>query len=328
MIYRREVDGLRAVAVVSVILFHAGFTWIPGGYVGVDVFFVISGYLITTILVTEQMQGRGSLLRFYERRARRILPALFVVLAACLPLAWHLMLPYQFKDFAKSVLAVLTFSSNILFWRESGYFAAATELKPLLHTWSLAIEEQFYVVLPLVIMAVWRFGLRPLTALLVIVATASLGLAEWASFKGIVVANFYLMPTRAWELLIGALVGIWLLQRPAPVGRAAAAASVLGLGLILYGVFRFDRSTPFPGLLALVPTLGTALVILCGSAPGGARRLLSLRPVVAIGLISYSAYLWHQPLYAFARLAKPEPSQRQLLFCGLIVATLVLGWLT
>ena len=161
MKYRPEIDGLRAVAVLPVILFHAGFSGFSGGYVGVDVFFVLSGYLITTILIADLAEGRFSLLRFYERRARRILPALFVVMAACLPFAWFWMLPEEFKEFSHSIVAVVFFVSNVFFWQQTGYFAGAAEEKPLLHTWSLAVEEQFYIVFPLLLLVLWRFGRRP-----------------------------------------------------------------------------------------------------------------------------------------------------------------------
>jgi peptidoglycan/LPS O-acetylase OafA/YrhL len=158
MIYRREIDGLRAIAVVPVILFHAGVTVFSGGYVGVDVFFVISGYLITSILIGELEQGNFSIARFYERRARRILPALFFVMLCCIPFAWMWMLPSELKDFSQSIAAVVFFASNVLFWREEGYFAPTAELKPLLHTWSLAVEEQYYLLFPVFLLLAWRFG--------------------------------------------------------------------------------------------------------------------------------------------------------------------------
>ena len=158
MHYRKDIDGLRTLAVLPVILFHGGFEWLSGGYIGVDIFFVISGYLITLIILKEKQAGNFSLINFYERRARRILPALFFVLFACLPFAWLWLLPHQLKELGESLLAVTTFSSNILFWQQSGYFAAEAELIPLLHTWSLAVEEQFYLLFPLVIILFWQWG--------------------------------------------------------------------------------------------------------------------------------------------------------------------------
>lgn len=181
MQYRPEVDGLRAIAVIPVILFHAGFSAFSGGFVGVDVFLVISGYLITTIIYKEVTQGRFSMWRFYERRARRILPALFVVCLACIPFAWLWMMPSEFKNFSQSLVGVATFTSNILFWLESGYFADPTELKPMLHSWSLAVEEQFYIIYPPLLLALYRFASKYLFIIISISVLASLGLAQFAS---------------------------------------------------------------------------------------------------------------------------------------------------
>ena len=182
MDYRREIDGLRAIAVVPVILFHAGFETFSGGFVGVDVFFVISGYLITSIILAELEQGKFSIVNFYERRARRILPALFLVMLVCIPFAWLWLLPSDMKDFSQSLVAVAVFASNILFWRESGYFDTAAELKPLLHTWSLAVEEQYYVLFPLFLMLFWRLGKRWILGTLGLVFVASLAVAQWAAY--------------------------------------------------------------------------------------------------------------------------------------------------
>lgn len=302
MDYRREVDGLRAFAVVPVILFHAGFEVFSGGFVGVDVFFVISGYLITTIILAELEQGKFSIINFYERRARRILPALFLVMFACLPFAWLWLLPSDMKDFAHSLVAVPLFVSNILFWRESGYFEAAAELKPLLHMWSLAVEEQYYLIFPLFLMLTWRFGKRSILVLLAIFALASLGVAHWGSTAK-PAAAFYLLPTRGWELLTGAFVSFYLSSeiRNKPSRLMQEFGGVIGLGLLLYSVFSFDKSTPFPSLYTLVPTVGAALIILYASRATLVGRMLGLNVFVGVGLISYSAYLWHQPLFAFAR---------------------------
>lgn len=326
MDYRREVDGLRALAVLPVILFHAGFEVFSGGFVGVDVFFVISGYLITTIILAELEQGKFSIINFYERRARRILPALFLVMLACLPFAWLWLLPSEMKGFAESLVAVPLFASNILFWRESGYFDAATELKPLLHMWSLAVEEQYYVFFPLFLMLAWRFGKRNILVLLAIFALASLGVAHWGS-KADPAANFYLLPTRGWEFLIGAFVAFHLSAkiRTEPSRTVQEFGSVAGLGLLLYSVFVFDKSTPFPSLYTLVPTIGTALIILCATQATSVGRILSLKVFVGVGLISYSAYLWHQPLFAFARhrgLTQSDQSE----FTFLVLLTLLLAW--
>ncbi len=298
MQYRAEIDGLRALAVLPVILFHAGIGLFSGGYVGVDVFFVISGYLITTILIGDLEKGRFSLLSFYERRARRILPALFFVLVACLPMAWLWLTPVQMVDFSESLIAVSLFVSNILFWSESGYFTPAAELKPLLHTWSLAVEEQYYLFFPIMLAILWKFGRKPAFWAIVLVSLISLAVAEWAS-AATPGANFYLIPTRAWELFAGSIAA-FVVQRNGV--RANNPLSLLGLGLIVFAIFALDGRTPFPGIYALLPVVGTVLLVLFAEKQTIAARILSLKPVVAIGLVSYSAYLWHQPLFAFARI--------------------------
>ena len=324
MSYRPEIDGLRAVAVAPVILFHGGIAGFSGGFVGVDVFFVISGYLITSIILREMGQGRFSLLRFWERRARRILPALVLVMVCCIPFAWMWMLPDQYLAFSRSLIAVSVFSSNILFWRESGYFAAAAEEKPLLHTWSLAVEEQFYILFPLAVLLIWRLGRRVLVAAVALVGLASLGLSQYAAHAS-PAANFYLLPTRAWELMAGALCAFALDRRALPGSDVLAG---LGLALILGAVVGFDEATPFPSVWALVPVAGTVLIVLFARSGGHVARGLSWRPVVAVGLISYSAYLWHQPLFAFARIAIPWPPPVWLILglAALSLALAALSW--
>lgn len=323
MQYRREVDGLRAVAVLPVILFHAGFSVFSGGYVGVDVFFVISGYLITSILISELEQNNFSIARFYERRARRILPALFLVMFACLPFAYMWMLPSQLTDFAFSLVAVVFFASNVLFWREDGYFAAAAELKPLLHTWSLAVEEQYYLLFPIFLLLLWRFGRQRVLWTVMAVAVASLLLAEWG-WRNMPSANFYLAPTRAWELLAGSICAFMTVGRPQ---RSSNMLSAVGLAMIMFAIFVYDEETPFPSVYALVPVVGTMLIILFAAQGTWVARLLSLPAFVGIGLISYSAYLWHQPLFAFARLRSlTEPGH--MLMGALAVASLLLAWAT
>ena len=301
MKYRAEIDGLRALAVLPVILFHAGFEWFRGGFVGVDVFFVISGYLITTIIISEMAVGKFSIINFYERRARRILPALFFVMAACLPFAWFWLAPMHLKDFGQSLVAVSTFSSNILFWWESGYFDTAAELKPLLHTWSLAVEEQFYLLFPLLLMITWRLGVRWILTLLVLVFLCSLALAQWGAYN-YPTAAFYMLPTRGWELLVGVFAAFYLKYNTHLESRALnQALSLLGLSMLVYSVMAFDETTPFPSLYTLMPVLGTCLLIVCAVPQTISHKLLSLKLLVGLGLISYSAYLWHQPLLVFAR---------------------------
>ena len=321
--YRREIDGLRAIAVLPVILFHAGITIFSGGYIGVDVFYVLSGYLITGILLAELEAEKFSLLRFYERRARRILPALFVVILVCLPLAWHWMLPNQFKDFAATVISVIFFSSNIYFMFQQGYFAPNAELNPLLHTWSLAVEEQYYLLFPPLLFLFWKFGRQRAFALITGLAVLSFMLSEWG-WRNHPTANFYLAPTRAWELLAGSACAFWMAHK-APKANDAMAAC--GLAMIIFSIFYFDKNTPFPSSFTLVPVLGTAVVVLFGKDENWTARLLSWGPFVGIGLISYSAYLWHQPLFAFARIVSlREPSTGLMAF--LAALSFALAYLT
>lgn len=302
MIYRREIDGLRALAVLPVIFYHAGFAGFGGGFVGVDVFFVISGYLITSIIVEEHAQARFTLAGFYERRARRILPALFVVLFACLPLAWWLLLPYELVEFGESLMAVVVFASNILFWLNTDYFAATAEQIPLLHTWSLAVEEQYYVLFPLLLLLLWRLGKVWVFASLAVITLLSLGYSEWMWRNASVEANFFLLPSRAWELMLGALAALYLRERTLPQGQLAQWGSIIGLGLLCYAVVFFHEAIPFPGLAALVPTVGAVLLIVFAAPSTWVGSLLACKPLVGIGLLSYSAYLWHQPVFVFARL--------------------------
>lgn len=332
MIYRKEIDGLRAIAVVPVILFHAGFDYFGGGFVGVDVFFVISGYLITTIILSEKEKGTFSLLNFYERRSRRIIPALFLVMLASSIVSWFWLSPSHMAEFSKSLVAVSIFSSNILFWTESGYWGVENELKPLLHTWSLAVEEQYYVLFPLFLMLMWRFRKRWIFGSFVLVALASLSLSHWAAYNK-PTANFFLLATRGWELAIGAGIAFYFLYRK-PLMRSMLShravgelLSWLGLGLIAYSVFFYNESTPFPSLYALVPTIGAALIIIFSYKDSLSAKLLGSRFLVGIGLISYSAYLWHQPLFAFARhgsLQEPSP----VLFGVLSLLSLLLAFVS
>lgn len=328
MDYRREIDGLRALAVLPVILFHAGFETFSGGFVGVDVFFVISGYLITTIILAELEQGNFSIVNFYERRARRILPALFSVMLVCIPFAWFWLLPSNMKDFSQSLVAVSVFASNIFFWRESGYFDTAAELKPLLHTWSLSVEEQYYVLFPLFLMIFWKLGKRWILVTLGLVFVASLAVAQWAAYAK-PAAAFYLLPPRGWELLIGAFAAFYLSQaNRKDFGKGLSEfGGWLGVALILYAVFAYSKATPFPGFYALVPTLGTVLIILFATKQTAVGKLLGNKAFVGVGLISYSAYLWHQPLFAFARHMALNPPGK-IVFFALSVAAVFLGYVS
>ncbi|MGP3696350.1 acyltransferase family protein [Rhodobacter sp. NSM] len=311
MRYRPDVDGLRSLAILPILLFHAGVTLFSGGYIGVDIFFVISGFLITTIIRDDLAAGRFSIATFYERRARRILPALFFTLALTTIAAVILFLPAQLVDYAKSLFGTATFTANFYFWKNSGYFETSAQLRPLLHTWSLAVEEQFYLVVPVAIWAVWRFVRRAEMAVLLIALAGSLALSVYMTERG-PTANFFLLPTRAWELLLGSLVAV-LPARIALRGIANEAVALSGLALTLAPVFLYTESTPFPGVTAIPPCLGTALMIWTGrSAPTLVSRLLSLEPLVGIGRISYSLYLVHWPICVFllyVTLEQPGPLQ-------------------
>lgn len=328
MDYRREIDGLRALAVLPVILFHAGFETFSGGFVGVDVFFVISGYLITTIILAELEQGKFSIVNFYERRARRILPALFLVKLVCIPFAWFWLPASDMKDFAQSLVATAVFASNFLFSHESGYFGKAAELKPLLHTWSLAVEEQFYLLFPLFLMLLWKLGKRWILVTLGLVFLASLAAAQWGAYAKSAAA-FYLLPTRGWELLIGAFAAFYLGQaNRRKFGKGLSeVAGWLGLALIMYAVFAFSKTTPFPGFYALVPTIGTLLIILFATQQTAIGKFVGHKVFVGIGLVSYSAYLWHQPLFAFGKHSGFASSQSSLVWLSFIALSLAfLSW--
>lgn len=319
--YRPEIDGLRALAVLPVILFHAGLPGFGGGFVGVDIFFTISGFLITAIILREQAEGRFTLRGFYVRRIRRLLPALFTVMLACLPFAWFWMTPPKLEFLGRSIVAVLLFLSNVLFWRESGYFADAAEENVLLHTWSLAVEEQYYLLFPLFMLLCWRFRHRGLLLLLLVGAGLSLAASEWA-WRYQPAANFYLAPTRAFELLAGAAGAVWAHHRPL---RGSTPLSLAGLLLLCLSVVWLDSSDPFPSLLALVPVGGTLLVLLTGTGGTAAGRLLSTPALVGIGLVSYSAYLWHQPVLAFARIRLGEDATLPVLL-ALVLPVFLLSW--
>jgi len=328
--YRKEIDGLRAVAVVPVVLFHAGPHWLSGGYVGVDVFFVLSGFLITSILAAEHRHGTFTVSGFYDRRARRILPALFLVMGVSIPAALIWMLPDELRNFATSVGAVTLFSSNVLFTGQADYFEPVTETLPLLHTWSLAVEEQFYIVFPLLLATVWRFGPRILWLVLLVIAVASLAWAEHSSSTN-PTAAFYLAPSRAWELMAGALLGLAMNRKPLstwPPGWAAEVLAGAGLVLIAAAVFGFDDATRVPGVAMLLPVAGTLLVIAFATPRTLVGRLLAAPPIAFIGLISYSAYLWHVPLLAFVQLTSLEPVPLVVLlgFAALSFVLAALSW--
>ncbi|MGP6089415.1 acyltransferase family protein [Antarctobacter jejuensis] len=295
--YRGDIDGLRAIAVLAVVLYHFGLP-LSGGFVGVDVFFVISGFLIGGILWREyDATGRISLKNFYIRRFRRLAPAFFTMLAVTAVFGWLILLPFEYREFGKAVIASTVYLSNILFYRQAGYFDTASEDKPLLHTWSLAVEEQFYIFLPLVLilLARWRWGV---IAALVVVWGASLVACVLITPVS-PTASFYLFPFRAWELLSGVLLAIWGHEKRYN-WRGSPAMSSLGLIMVGASIWFIPAGPMFPGILAIPPVLGTVLLLASGAGANTVNRLLTLPQMRLIGLISYSLYLWHWPVYTLS----------------------------
>lgn len=301
--YRPEIDGLRAIAVISVILFHAGSNLFSGGYVGVDIFFVISGFLITNIILIELQKGNFSIINFYERRARRILPLLFFVMTLSIPFAWILLPLSDLQNFSKSLIAATFFLSNLFFWKEGGgYFEIASGLKPLVHTWSLAIEAQYYLFFPLLLIFIYKLGKKWVLFSIYLVIICSLLTAQVGSIYR-PVANFFLLPTRVWEFAIGSLVVILISNKHLIIfsSKLKSLLSGLGLLLIIAAIFFFNKETAFTSFYTLIPTIGAALIILFASQDNIVGRFLSEKKIVFIGLISYSLYIWHLPILAFSR---------------------------
>ncbi len=323
--YREDIDGLRAISVLAVVFNHAGIALFPGGYIGVDIFFVISGYLITSIILREILTADFSIIRFYERRLRRILPALFITIAFTLAVSAIMYDAEKFKEFGKSVIATTLFASNINFWRESGYFEAPSQLKPLLHTWSLAVEEQFYIFFPLLMFLLYRYARKIAPTLLFGITILSLAFAIVTVSKD-PSAAFYLAHLRAWELLVGAFLALNII--PENAGKKYSdSISILGFVLVLVPVFLYTSNTKFPGLSALPPVLGAAFIIFSGANNKTLiGKFLSLPPLVFIGKISYSLYLWHWPLIIFAKyymIRKITPVEVGLLLAvTLVISTL------
>jgi len=325
MTYRQEIDGLRAIAVMGVILYHLGLTAIGAGYAGVDVFFVISGFLIGGIIARQRETGNFSYRNFYARRARRILPALFAVILASIVVGWFTMMPREYRYFGGGAFSTLLFASNIWFFELIDYFNPSALKDPLIHTWSLAVEEQFYFVVPLLFGLLWRFGRKGVFIVFLLLWITSLTTAILTNDDH-PMAAFYLIHTRAWELLSGVLAALLFPRIPANA-RLHAGLTNLGLVMILGGLALIPHNVPWPGGWTIIPVAGTVLVLLFGQAPSLARTALTLRPVTVIGLISYSAYLWHQPAISFLEITGHSPTGA-LQITTVLLAVLGVSWLS
>jgi len=344
--YRPDIDGLRAVAVVSVIGFHAFPPWFRGGFIGVDIFFVISGFLITSILLKSLARGQFTLLEFYSRRIKRIFPALILVLAAAFAFGWLTLFAFEYKNLGKHVAASAGFVANLALWNEAGYFDSAAAAKPLLHLWSLGIEEQFYVLWPLLLYLAWKCRLNLLFLLaLILLLSFVLGVT---TVNTDAVAGYYSPLTRFWELLIGGALAYVPLYRPAlsaalaehprydikqrvaPLVGGATFSNIIsacGVLLIADAIWTLDKEKAFPGWWALLPTVGAALIISAGPAAWINSRLLARRSMVGLGLISYPLYLWHWPLLSFAYILDGEAIRPYAAFTAVMISVL-LAWLT
>jgi peptidoglycan/LPS O-acetylase OafA/YrhL len=347
--YRPDIDGLRAVAVLSVVAFHAFPAWMKGGFIGVDVFFVISGFLISTIIFENLDRGTFSFTEFYARRIKRIFPALLLVLIASFAFGWFALLADEYKQLGKHIAAGAGFVSNLVLWSEAGYFDNSAETKPLLHLWSLGIEEQFYIIWPFVLWFAWKRKFNLLT-LTVIVALISFGL----NLKGIKqdsVATFYSPQTRFWELLSGSLLAWFAIYKNnafqsytlkidgwlakviyrEPVeadGKTLSNVVAFAGSLFLaYGFWRITKEVSFPGKWAVIPVLGAILIILAGPKAWINRKILSNKIAVWFGLISFPLYLWHWPLLSFARIVEGEVPSRNIRIAA-VVLSIALAWLT
>lgn len=332
--YRPDIDGLRALAIVSVVIFHAFPAEFAGGFIGVDVFFVISGFLITRILLKHCQAGTFTFTDFYARRIRRIFPALIVVLAACLVMGWFALLAHEYRQLGKHVAAAAGFVSNLALLGEAGYFDNASETKPLLHLWSLGIEEQFYLLWPVLIWWVWKKGLNQL-AVMGLVVVVSFAWNIWL-VKTDQAAAFYLPQTRVWELAVGGLLACVELHRKPRFlhGRSNPwnesvphGLSLLGAGLLLYGFVTIDKADAFPGWQAWIPVLGVALVLRAGGGAWLNRTVLARPAMVWVGLISFPLYLWHWPLLSLARIIEGQ-TPSLLVRLGAVLLAVSLAWAT
>jgi peptidoglycan/LPS O-acetylase OafA/YrhL len=328
--YRHDIDGLRAIAVLSVILFHINPHWLPGGFVGVDVFFVISGYLITGMVTKELAEGTFTFRRFYERRIRRILPALWVLLIVCVPVSWLVMLPDDAVPMGKSAIWSTLAMANVYFWREvsTDYFAPQSAQLPFLHLWSLGVEEQFYVLWPVALLLIWRIAHARAQGVAFAVSLAivltSVFVAEWLLAKDETRLAYYMLPSRAGELALGGAFALarWPFADQASSSKIAHVAAAIGSALLVYCLLELSEQDPFPGWRSLLPTVGAALLILSGQMAPANDWLIPLRcaPALWLGRCSYSAYLWHWPILAWWRYLWGQPN----IVCSLALLVVIL----
>jgi peptidoglycan/LPS O-acetylase OafA/YrhL len=324
--YRADIDGLRAIAVLSVVGYHALPLYVQGGFVGVDIFFVISGFLISTIIFDSLDDGRFSVAGFYSRRIKRIFPALLLVMAVTLAFGWGAMLAREYKQLGKHVAGGATFVSNFVLWGESGYFSDAADTKPFLHLWSLGIEEQFYIVWPLTLWGAYRLRINPLivTAVL-LVASFALNISDVGRDA---VASFYSPLTRAWELLAGAVLACVIRNRPhVGFGVTRNLAALAALTATVLTAVVLPKNSQFPGWWAVVPVMGTVILIAAGPKTFFNRAVLSSRTLVWIGPISYPLYLWHWPLLSYARILEGETPSIEIRTCA-VIFSILLAWMT
>jgi len=323
--YRADLDGLRAIAILVVVMFHAFPDRMPGGFIGVDIFFVISGFLISTIIFSGLERDRFSLVEFYVRRVRRIFPALILVLGSCLALGWFVLFADEYKQLGKHIAAGAGFIQNFVLWGERGYFDNSAETKPLLHLWSLAVEEQFYIFWPLLLVFVWKrhWSFLRITA---VVGAISFAANIYLMLGGNQIAAFYLPVSRFWELMVGGILAYVILHHPQLIEKHKGAQSLLGFALIVAGLLLVGKGTAFPGWRALLPTIGAFFIISAGPTSWVNEKLLANKPMVWIGLISYPLYLWHWPILSYLRIAEGDPSRIERLLG--VVAAMSLSWLS
>lgn len=322
--YRRDIDGLRAIAVGSVVLSHAFPRYIPGGFIGVDIFFVISGYLISKIIINDCAENNFSILRFYDRRIRRIFPALLTVLAFVLGCGWFCLFRPEFLLLGRHVVASTLFVENFLLWSEASYFDVSSALKPTLHLWSLAIEEQFYILWPLILYVSHRWRL-PFIGIFLVVGGLSFAINIYDIHTDMTAA-YYSPLGRSWELMVGSVLAYIEINHPKILARSRNMQSLVGLGLILIALALLNSGSDFPGFWALLPTAGTFLLIACGSDATVNRRILALTPMVWVGLISYPLYLWHWVILSGFQILMGAPNGRMASVC--IAAAVVLATAT